>query len=515
MQELRQSTAINLKIGTVVSSTGVTPVTTLAITTADQAEFLKNGTSATLAISGTLSAITNCDGWYNLSATTGDTSALGPFTVVIQDSSLCLPVFRDYMIVDQPFYDAKYNSTGALRCNIIQIGGSATIALSDFHASVSGYSTFTPASDAVSLGSATYTTATSFHASVTGYSTFTPASDAVSLGSAVYLSINDFKATGFSTFDSTSDGVSLGSATYTTATAFHASVASYSTFDPSASGVSLGSATYTTATAFHASVAAYSTFDPSSSGVSLGSAVYTAITDFRATGGDATSAKQDIITTHLTDVKGGTWASGTDSLEAIRNRGDAAWVTGGGASGSNAITINVEDQVAADIIEAAVEVWTNDGASLVTRDNSDSSGEMSTNLDDGNYLIKIHKAGYLFVNTTMTVSGAGSNDYTGTALTPSAPGNAGECQVYEWLQGQGVGSYPNGISSTAKIINLPYDSGSNIHLGDVVNGTYVTATGYLSWDIVQGAEAEFIIGNFGTYKKGTVPATTSARLTDI
>jgi len=39
-------------------------------------------------------------------------------------------------------------------------------------------------------------------------------------------------------------------------------------------------------------------------------------------GGDATEAKQDTIITHLTDVKGGTFAGGTDSLEAIRDRGD-------------------------------------------------------------------------------------------------------------------------------------------------------------------------------------------------
>ena len=50
------------------------------------------------------------------------------------------------------------------------------------------------------------------------------------------------------------------------------------------------------------------------------------------TGGDATEAKQDTIITHLTDVKGGTFAGGTDSLEAIRDRGDSAWTTGAGGS---------------------------------------------------------------------------------------------------------------------------------------------------------------------------------------
>lgn len=38
---------------------------------------------------------------------------------------------------------------------------------------------------------------------------------------------------------------------------------------------------------------------------------------------------------HLTDIKGGTFSGATDSLEAIRNRGDAAWVTGAGGTPAN------------------------------------------------------------------------------------------------------------------------------------------------------------------------------------
>lgn len=38
------------------------------------------------------------------------------------------------------------------------------------------------------------------------------------------------------------------------------------------------------------------------------------------------------ITTHLTDIKGATFSGATDSLEAIRDRGDAAWITATGFS---------------------------------------------------------------------------------------------------------------------------------------------------------------------------------------
>ena len=45
---------------------------------------------------------------------------------------------------------------------------------------------------------------------------------------------------------------------------------------------------------------------------------------------------------HLTDIKGGTFSGATDSLEAIRDRGDAAWTTGAGGSSPTVIQIRQE-----------------------------------------------------------------------------------------------------------------------------------------------------------------------------
>jgi len=47
----------------------------------------------------------------------------------------------------------------------------------------------------------------------------------------------------------------------------------------------------------------------------------------RITANVATETKQDTNATHLTDIKGGTFNGATDSLEAIRNRGDSAWIS--------------------------------------------------------------------------------------------------------------------------------------------------------------------------------------------
>jgi hypothetical protein len=56
----------------------------------------------------------------------------------------------------------------------------------------------------------------------------------------------------------------------------------------------------------------------------------------------ATAATQTTHTTHLTDIKGATFSGATDSLEAIRDRGDAAWVTGSGTSTLTAAEVRTE-----------------------------------------------------------------------------------------------------------------------------------------------------------------------------
>jgi hypothetical protein len=60
------------------------------------------------------------------------------------------------------------------------------------------------------------------------------------------------------------------------------------------------------------------------------------------TGGDATAASQTTIISHLTGIKGGTWLETTDSLEAIRDRGDTAWLTGAGGSSPTVEQIRIE-----------------------------------------------------------------------------------------------------------------------------------------------------------------------------
>jgi hypothetical protein len=62
-----------------------------------------------------------------------------------------------------------------------------------------------------------------------------------------------------------------------------------------------------------------------------------AVTEIQS--GLATSANVTTITGHLTDIKGATFNGTTDSLEAIRDRGDSAWTTATGFSTHSAADV--------------------------------------------------------------------------------------------------------------------------------------------------------------------------------
>jgi hypothetical protein len=113
---LRQSTSTTVRIGSFVDSVdGVTPEVGVTLGAADQAEVLRAGT-ATLDISGaTWAAVTGADGWYTLTLDTTATNTVGELIVVVQDASVCLPVFCTFQVVEEAVYDALFaaSATGS------------------------------------------------------------------------------------------------------------------------------------------------------------------------------------------------------------------------------------------------------------------------------------------------------------------------------------------------------------------------------------------------------------------
>lgn len=138
MQILKADTEIKVVIGPFVDvGDGFTPETGITLGAADEAELIKHNAASVTDISGnTWAAITSCDGWYNLTLTTGNLDTEGMLTVVVQDDSVCLPVHARFMVVNANVYDSLYAAaaTDYLQVDTTQVGGDTQSAtdLKDF-----------------------------------------------------------------------------------------------------------------------------------------------------------------------------------------------------------------------------------------------------------------------------------------------------------------------------------------------------------------------------------------------
>jgi hypothetical protein len=111
---LRQSTAIDIRMGPFVDvADGATPETGITLGAADQAEVLKENGAATVAMAGTFAAITGADGWYDYTVAAGDVDTVGEVVFVVQDVSVCLPVYVRGFVVEEAVYDAMYDAASA------------------------------------------------------------------------------------------------------------------------------------------------------------------------------------------------------------------------------------------------------------------------------------------------------------------------------------------------------------------------------------------------------------------
>ena len=136
-------------------------------------------------------------------------------------------------------------------------------------------------------------------------------------------------------------------------------------------------------------------------------------------GGDATASNQATIITHLTDIKGSGFAS-TDTLEAIRDRGDTAWTTGGSGSGIYSLTVTCQDSSGNAVANVRVNI---DGTTTTLVTNS--SGQCVFNLDAGDYSLVASPPSEFNTpaDTSVTISADASQTITLTQASTS--GSAG------------------------------------------------------------------------------------------
>jgi len=115
----------------------------------------------------------------------------------------------------------------------------------------------------------------------------------------------------------------------------------------------------------------------------------------------ASASNQTTIINHLNDVKGTTFSGETDSLEAIRDRGDAAWITGAAGSAPSAEEIRSEIDTNSTKLAAIVadtnDLQTNQGswATATGFATSDSLSTVATNIDTLISRLTSVRAGYI------------------------------------------------------------------------------------------------------------------------
>lgn len=111
---LKQSTSIDIRIGPFVDvGDAFTPETGITLAAADQAEVLKANGAATVAMAGAFVAVTGADGWYDYTVAAGDVDTVGEVVFVVQDLSVCLPVYVRGYVVEEAVYDAMYGAASA------------------------------------------------------------------------------------------------------------------------------------------------------------------------------------------------------------------------------------------------------------------------------------------------------------------------------------------------------------------------------------------------------------------
>ena len=122
---------------------------------------------------------------------------------------------------------------------------------------------------------------------------------------------------------------------------------------------------------------------------------------------------------NATGAGSGTFNETQHSTQAIRARGDVAWITGSGGgggdcdgSGAYLISITVDDGT--DPIQNADVRFTMGVESYVQR--TDVNGQISFNLNDGTWDVTITRAGYSFTPTQLVVDGPETETYSMTAV---------------------------------------------------------------------------------------------------
>jgi hypothetical protein len=213
-------------------------------------------------------------------------------------------------------------------------------------------------------------------------------------------------------------------------------------------------------------------------------------TEIAAILADTNELQTDDIPGRLDDIEGATFDTSTDSLEAIRNRGDAAWTTGGGGSAPTVEDIRTEIDanstqlaaIVADTNELQTD-WVDDGRLDLILDAKASQSSVDT-IDD--------IVDDILVDTAVIgTAGAGLTEAGGTGDHLTALATAAALATVDTEVGVIDGIVDDILLDTAEIANLNDFDPTN----DTVAS--VTAVGSLTGHTPQTGDSFARIGAAG------------------
>jgi len=387
---LKADTETKVPIGPVVAvGDGFTPVTGLDLTIADEAVIMKHNAAAVTGITGaTCTAISGADGEYNVTMTTGYTDTEGMLKVIINDDSLCLPIRAAFMVLSANAYDALVAGTDLLDVNVTQISGDVVPNTSGkLHVlDDSGASLATAAGLAADTSTVTglITTVDTVVDAIKAKTDNLPTDPA---DSSVITGL-------LATIDTVVDNI-------------------YTALDTEIAAIIT---TLGTAGAGLTAVAWNAAWDAEVQS-EVNDALVVLKLDHLIAVAESDDPVDDSIIAKLA-ATGGDWSTfvkGTDSLQAIRDRGDAAWAAGGGGSETWVFTLT-EAGSGEPVADANVWVTADEageGAVIISGYTS-TLGVVTFYLDTGTYYYWIEKSGWNFENPFETVIAAtGSSAETG------------------------------------------------------------------------------------------------------
>ena len=400
MRFLRTNTACRITVGPFFDKAdGVTPETTLTVTSCKLTFMVDDGNVPTLVIDAAPTAsggnndmvhVTGDDaGFYDLELTAANTNYLGRAMLAITDAATHCPVFHEFMILPAVVYDALVLGTDNLQVDTVQVTGTAQTAR-DLGASVllssgTGTGQISLAAGLVTLAGVTHTGAViptvTTTATATNVTTVNGlAAGVITAASIAADAITDAKVASDVTIASVTGAVgsvtgAVGSVTGNVGGNVAGSVGSISgvTFPTNFSDLSISVTTGLVDITQTAADKVWSTTTrrlSDSTNIVLAKGVgVTGFNDLSAaqvnTEVDTALADYDGPTNTemvaaFTEIKGVTWAT-TDTLEAIRDRGDAAWITATGFATAVSLT-TVEGKI--DTIDGIVDTILADTAEI-------------------------------------------------------------------------------------------------------------------------------------------------------